>query len=185
MGKRSAKNAGTERYKVPESFASMTIHYLIGISEPGNHDSVLDYLTNNHFALTADLLYEGFSAADIEEEVNSGRLGAAHWPEKKPVTDFYWSKDEESLRRLDELAGEAVRFCYGKAADEPVGGNFASVGAEMGSQQIALAGLVYAREKGLLREIPGLESGAGPLYVAKGSFSDQMFSKLFPDDARR
>lgn len=165
-------------YKCPERPVSMTVRHMYGISEAGEQKTVLDYLNANGFALTADLMAQGFKPAEIEEAVNSGNVAAAHWPAKEPKTDLYWSKDEATLRRLDKMAEDAVRFCYGQTESQPAGGNFATVGGEMGSQQLALVGLTYAREQGKLREFSEFDNGAGPLYVAKGGFSDKMFSAL-------
>ena len=167
-------------YKLPENVASMTTNHLYEISETGQQASVREYLQSHGFGLTADLLAQGFKPSDIEDAVNSGDVGVAHWPAREPKTDMYWAKDEATLKRLDELAGEAVRFCYGQDVYQPIGGNFATVGAEMGSQQRALVGLVYARESGRVREIPEIDNGAGPLYVAKDSFSEKMFASMFP-----
>ena len=76
-----------------------------------------------------------------------------YWPNKNPKTDFYWARDEKFLKKLEELAEKATKFCYGKNMNEPIGGDFISVGVEMGSQQYALAGLIYARELGKIKEI--------------------------------
>ncbi|MBS3072051.1 hypothetical protein J4408_03605 [Candidatus Pacearchaeota archaeon] len=168
-------------YKVPEKPVSMTTNHLYGISETGQQTNVREYLQTNGFGLTADLLTQGFKPADIEEAVNSGDVSVAHWPTREPKTDMYWAKDSKTLLKLGELADEAVRFCYGQNENQPIGGNFATVGTEMESQQRALVGLIYARHQGKLREIPELDQGAGPLYVAKGSFSDKLFEKLFPE----
>jgi|SRR3989338_6657747 len=127
-----------EKYKVPETVASMTTNHLFGTSEMDQPTNVREYLQSNGFCLTTDLVGQGFKPADIEEAVNSGDIGVAHWPVIESKTDVYWAKDSETLQRLDELANEAVRLCYGQNANQPIGGTFATVGAEMGSQPRAL-----------------------------------------------
>lgn len=164
-------------YKVPQKFASMTVNHFYGLSETGKHADVMAYLKEYGFALTADLIVQGFKASDIEEAVNSGEVRAAHWPAAKPASDMYWAQDEKTLKRLEELADEAVRFCYGNDPDQPFGGDFASVGAEMGNQQTALVGLIYAREQGRLIEIPEFDRGAGPLYIVKGNLFERMLKE--------
>jgi len=163
-----------KKYKVPERVVSMTIHHLYGLSKPHEKENVREYLKEYGFALTADLIAQGFKASEIEEAVNSGDINVTHWPEKNPQTDFYWNKDKESLRKLEKLSKKTVEIC-----EIPIGGDFASVGAEIGSQQMALAGLIYAREQGKLRETE-MSRGDGPIYFVKGGPSEELFSILFP-----
>lgn len=179
-----AKPDTNETYKVPEAYSSMTIHHLYGLSVADTELTTRQYLESRHFALLADLSSSGIESDDIEEAVNSGEVLATHWPEKVPKTDFFWVEDEESIKELDRLATLAVQYCYGLDEHQPVGGNFMTVGAEIGSQQLALTGLIYAREKGKLREISELSdetAGTGPLYVVKDSFSARMFEMVFPE----
>ncbi len=172
-------------YQIPESFANMTIHYLYGLTEAIEGQITDSYLTENGFALLADLMASGISKEDIEGAVNSGSVRVAHWPNREPMTDFFWKDDEASIIKLTKLADQAVQFCYGRDEHQPIGGNFATVGAEMGSQQLAIAGLIYAREQGRLREMPELsdnDAGTGPLYIVRGSFSSKMFDQLMPEE---
>jgi hypothetical protein len=166
-------------YKVPERVVSMTTRF----GNAGEYESVAAYMEANHFALTADLLTAGFKPSDIEKAVDSGKVKAAHWPAKDSKTDFYWATDAESQRVLEEMAGEATRLCHGQGPNDPVGGNFRTVGGEMGSQQRGLAALIYAREQDKVREIDVdlIGDGCQPLYVAKGGYSDQMIGALFTD----
>jgi|SRR3989344_4326962 len=119
-------------YKIPEKFASATIHYLYGLSKPSNHESVYSYLEKKKYALTADLVQEGFSPQLIENAVNSGGDG----------TD----------------------------PNAPAFGDVASLGGILGNQQIALALIAYAANKGLLIET-GIDRGigVGPLFVSKNN----------------
>lgn len=173
---------GGAPYKTPEQFSSMTIH--LGLfDEPGKFPTVDAYFDEKNFALTADLAMSGFDATQIEEAVNGNRVEVAHWPEVEPKTDFYWSLSEKARDALTSLASQAVELCYGQDEQVPVGGNFMTVGVEMGSQQMALAGLIYARAQGTLREIVELDNGTGPLYVVRDSFSGKMFEKLLPEVA--
>ena len=169
------------KYKFPKAVNSMTIHHLYGINKRSGCKTVDDYVRTNDFCLAADLLAQEFSPSDIEKAVNSGVIEFAHWPEKTPSTEMFWSKDSKSVRKLDDLAKEAIKFCYGETENDPIGGNFATVGAEMGNQQMALAGLIYARVTKKVREISELDQGQGPLYVKKGSFSDKIFQELIPE----
>lgn len=171
-----------EHYRLPERFASMTIHHLYGISEQKPDETVDSYFAHNGFALIADLLASGLSKEDIENAVNSGRVKVAHWPKKEPQTDLFWAEDEETIVKLTELADRVVELCYGQDEHQPVGGDFASVGAELGSQQLALAGLIYAREQGKLREFAEFDNGAGPVYVVRDSFSGRMFEQILPEE---
>jgi hypothetical protein len=171
----------TKGYKLPEQVSNMTLNYMYSISDNSGCGSIDEYLKQNGFALAADLLAEGFKPSEIEAAVNSGSIGYANWPAKKPDTALFWHKDAETISTLEGMASKATSLCYGRTQDEPIGGNFASVGAEMDSQQLALAALIYAREKGMLREIPEFDNGCGPLYVARGTFSDKMLSALLPE----
>lgn len=174
----------TSQYRVPESFASMTIHHLYGLTEVAGGQTTDGYLDEHYFALLADLTASGIPKEDIEESVNSRRVMVAHWPNKEPVTDLLWKNDKVAVAKLTELGSQAVRFCYGQDEHQPVGGNFSTVGAEMGSQQLAIAGLIYAREQGLLKEMSELSdpnASTGPLYVVRDSFSGKMFEQLFPE----
>jgi hypothetical protein len=170
-----------EGYRLPEEISDMTVHFMYGLSGKTGHTSVEDYLAESKFALAADLLAEGFKPSDIEAAVNSGSIGYANWPAKEPKTALYWNKGADTTSELEGMASQACALCYGRTQYEPVGGNFASVGAEMGSQQLALAALIYAREKGLVREIAELDNGCGPMYIARGTFSDRMFSMFMPE----
>lgn len=171
---------GVAPYKVPEQFSSMTIH--LGLfDEPSKFPSVDAYFDEKDFALAADLAVSGFEGEQIEEAVNGGRVAVAHWPEVQPKTDFFWSMSEKAREALTGLAAQAAELCYGQDEQAPAGGNFMTVGAEMGSQQMALAGLIYARAQGTLREIVELDNGAGPLYVVRDSFSGKMFEKILPE----
>ncbi len=156
-------------YKTPEKFASATIHFFYGFSEPGQHDSVPAYLNEKKYALTADLVQEGFSPQQIEESVNSGGVRVAPVFRKR-VTDLYWITEAEN--ELDEMAAQAQRNCGGDGTDPnaPVGGDVASLGGILGSQPLALAVVTYAAHKGLLVETEidrGI--GVGPMYVSKDS----------------
>lgn len=168
-------------YKLPEKIADMTVHHLYGLSKTGKYKTIDDYLKHYGYALAADLLLQGFKPSELEELVNSEKIGATNWPEQNSVTSLFWYKNEKTLRKLDELAAQVVQYCYGQDASQPIGGNFISIGAEIGNQQLALVGLIYARYQGKLREIPELDNGGGPLYIVKGSFSDLMFGILFSE----
>ncbi len=166
-------------YKTPESFASATIHFMYGLSERGQYDSVAAYLGDKKYALTADLAQEGFSPEQIEEAVNSGSVKAAPVFRKR-ATDFYWTTEAEV--DLDEMAAQAQRNCGGDGTDPnaPVGGDVVSLGGILGSQPLALAVVTYAAHKGLLIETEidrGI--GVGPMYVSKDS---PLASVLAPQD---
>jgi hypothetical protein len=163
-----------DAYKVPEKIVSATIHFLYGISEKGSKN-LLEFMTEKKFALTADLLQYGFTPQQIEEAVNSSRLKVVPWPKNQRKTDFYWLNDISALAELEKLAADATKFCYGQdKSNKPIGGDLASVGAEMGSQQLAIVGLIYAREQGRVVELEDFDRGAGPLYVN----SDSVFAKV-------
>ncbi|OGD95536.1 hypothetical protein A3A48_00770 [Candidatus Curtissbacteria bacterium RIFCSPLOWO2_01_FULL_37_9] len=154
-------------YKVPERIASATIYFLYGLSEKGSNSSVEDYLKERKFALTADLVQEGFTQEQIESAVNNGNVKVAP-VFKKRVTDFYWLPESEE--ELDQLAARVERECGGDGTDMnvPAMGDVASVGAVLESQQLAMAALVYANHKGIVAETEidrGI--GVGPLFISK------------------
>lgn len=169
-----------QAYKVPEKFSSMTIHHLYGITGR-NHLPLMSWFARYRFALLADLKMSEFSNQEIETAVSQDQLKVANWPKEKPLTNFFWIELDGADDQLQGLGNKAVELCFGQTENQPVGGDFASVGATIGSQQLAIAGLIYAREHGKLREI-NLDGPAGPLYVARGSYSDKMFSILLPED---
>ena len=171
-------------YKIPERPANMTIHHMYGITKPREGDTTVEFLNRHHFGLLGDLLVNGVSYEDIETAVNTSEVSAANWPEREPVTTLLWNHQEETKAELEQLAEQAVQGCYGGEHD-PLGGNFATVGALIGNQQLALAGLIYARDQGKLREITELsdpQMGTGPLYVVRDSFSAKMFDILIPEE---
>ena len=171
-------------YKLPKNI-DQTLHFYGGIGKEG-FKTVREFFSKNGFALTQDLLNHGFKPADIEEAVNSGQIGVAHWPEEHPRTDVYWEKEPENLRMLDEMAQIAVRLCRGKTPHEFIGGNVESVGAEIGNNGVALTALVYAREQGrlyempesVMRQCPEFSHLSAPLYIAKDGFLDQLVKDL-------
>jgi hypothetical protein len=167
-------------YEFPERFADMTMH--LGFLDNKEYASVDDYLAEQNYALAADLASKGFTAEQIESAVNAGRVAVAMWPRVEPKTHFFWAETDKAKEALKELAARTVELCYGQDEQAPVGGNFISVGAEIGSQQVALAGLIYAREQGKLREIAEMDEGAGPLYVVRDSFAGRMFDRLMPEE---
>lgn len=170
-------------YKIPERFASMTIHFMYGFSEPGHYGSVGAYLGavgEKKYALTADLVSEGFSPQQIEEAVNSGEVKVAPVFTKR-ATDFYWTNEAET--ELDQITDQAQRNCGGNGTDPdaPAFGDVASLGEIFGSQQIALAVIAYGAHKGLLLET-GIDRGigVGPVYISK---DNPLASILASDDS--
>lgn len=154
-------------YKVPEKIASATIHFLYGISEKGKFKSVNDYLKANKYALTADLIHEGFKPEQIEEAVNNGSVKVAP-VFKKRISDFYWIPEAE--KELDELSIKVQWQCGGDGSDRnaPVMGDIVSIGGMLGSQQMALAGLAYAASKGLVLETNiDRGMGVGNMFLSK------------------
>ena len=108
-------------YKVPEKVASATIHFLYGISERGKFASVNDYLKAKKYALTADLIQEGFKQEQIEEAVNNGSVKVAPVFNKR-ISDFYWTTEAE--KELDELSAKVQFQCGedGSDGNAPMGG---------------------------------------------------------------
>lgn len=162
-------NKGKLPYKVPKKIASATIHFLYGISERGKFKSVNDYLKANKYALTADLIQEGFKPEQIEEAVNNGSVKVAP-VFKKRISDFYWTPEAE--KELDELSAKIQYQCGGDGSDgnAPVGGDIVSIGGLLGSQQMALAGIAYAASKGLVLETDiDRGMGVGNMFVSKDS----------------
>ncbi len=169
-----------EPHRVPEAYSSITIHHMYGISEPQEGGNVDAYFQEKEFAFIADLRAQGFTSQQIEESVNAIPLHHAPWPARERATEFFWVEGE-GFTRLAELADTAVRLCFGQDEKAPMGGNFATVGAEIGSQQLAIAGLIYGREKGILREIRLGANSAGPLYVVRDSFAGRMLETMVPE----
>ena len=154
-------------YKVPKKIASATIHFLYGISEKGKFKSISDYLKANRYALTADLIQEGFKPEQIEEAVNGGLVRVAP-VFKKRISDFYWIPEAE--KELDELSANVQYQCGGSGRDGngPAMGDVVSIGAALESQQIALAVIAYAANKGLILETDiNRGMGVGNIFVSK------------------
>lgn len=154
-------------YKVPERIVSATIHFLYGFSERGKFASVNDYLKVNKYALTADLIQEGFQPEQIEEAVNGGSMKVAPVFENR-ISDFYWTSEAE--KELDELSAKIQFQCGGDGTDgnAPIMGDIVSIGAALGSQQIAMAGIAYAASKGLVLEVEmDRGMGVGNMFVSK------------------
>lgn len=156
-------------YKVPEKIVSATIHFLYGISERGKFKSVNDYLVANKYALTADLIQEGFTPEQIEEAVNNNSVRVAPVFDKR-ISDFYWTPEAE--KELDELSVKVKYQCGGDGSDgnAPAMGDIVSIGRILGSQQMALAGIAYAASKGLVLETDiDRGVGVGNVFVSKDS----------------
>ena len=175
----------TTGYHFPKQVTSMTIHEGLARYEltekPSSSmgDLCEKYLQERGYALAADLLSIGCKPRDIERAVNAGKIHVTGWPQKETLTHFYWDLASLCLPELESLAQEAKKFCYGRTAEEPIGGNFITVGGEMGSQQRALAGLIYAREHGLVKEYGEFGSpDTGPFYITVGSFSEKLFTLI-------
>ncbi|OGD87632.1 hypothetical protein A2870_03080 [Candidatus Curtissbacteria bacterium RIFCSPHIGHO2_01_FULL_41_11] len=146
-------------YKVPERIASATIHFMYGISEKGDYRTIAEYMIDKKFCLTADLIQEGFTSDQIEDAVNDGGVKVAP-VFKKRISDLYWT--EETAYELDKMAVRVERECGGDGTDlnVPAMGDVMSVGAALGSQQLAIAALAYAAHKGLIGET-GIDRGMG------------------------
>lgn len=156
-------------YKVPEEIVSATIHFLYGISERRKFSSVNDYLTANKYALTADLIQEGFTPEQIEEAVNNGSVKVVPVFDKR-ISDLYWTPQAE--KELNELSVRVQYQCGGDGSDgnAPTMGDIVSIGGALGSQQIALAGIAYASSKGLILETDiDRGMGVGNMFVSKDS----------------
>ncbi len=157
-------------YTLPEKISSMTLHHIYGTDR--EYMDLNDYMEKYEYVLLYDLIAQRYNPDEIVSAVTSGELKAAPWPKQKRHTDLIWHLSIEAVNNLRFLAEEAVEYCYGMKADEPIGGDIMSVGAEMGSQQRALVGLIYAREQGQLIELEDFDRGAGPLYInAKSPFA--------------
>lgn len=177
MANRDTTDLGLPQpYKLPEEFAHITIGETYDTVDTAV-SGVSEYFEQADAALIADLLRAGITPAQIEAAVNEGEVKATPWPQWGRYTDFFWTEDDEATNRLEAWADWATTFCYGQDEHEPPGGNVLTVGREIGSQQIALAGLVVAREQKKVWELPAeLASPEGqPLYVPTGSFSERMF----------
>ncbi len=147
------------------------------------YKSVEDYFREYDCAFGTDLLRQQFPTEEIEKAVNSQFLNFAPYPEEATTVHFYWKNDAVTLRFLNEMASIAERFCYGRDATQPLGGNIKSVAEHVGSEQHAVAGLIFGRRIHLLKEYPQFSmDNSGPLYVVRNSFADQLLSNLSADD---
>ncbi len=164
-------------YKFPERIMPI---FLNGLMSDRQFRSPAEYMLEYECALAGDFVTNGFLPEEVEAAVVRNGINVAGFPAENSVTDLFWVEGE-SLVRIKELATRAVESCYGDELNS-VGGTLWTVGFEMGDQQSALAGLVYAREQGILREIPELADGMSPLYVVRDSFSGGMFAELFPEE---
>lgn len=169
-----------EPYRLPEKFASATIHFLYGFSNPSHPASAEAYLADKKYALTADLVAEGLTPEQIEAAVNSGRVKVAP-VFKNRISDLYWIPEAEG--GLEELAAKARENCGGDGTnpDSPVFGDVLSLGAELDSQQIALAAIAYAANRELIVETTfDRGAGVGNLFVSKDSPLAKLLAE-FPD----
>jgi hypothetical protein len=156
----------TKDYALPKKYASATIHFLYGCSKPSNPSSVVAYLKEKKYATIADLIGEGLAKDQIEAEVRDGEIKVAPVFQKR-ITDLFWLPESES--ELEKLAKQTQVLCGGDGTDgnAPAMGDVVSVGAELGSQQIALVALAYAAHKGYVKETQidrGI--GVGPCFVS-------------------
>ena len=147
-----------EPYRMPERFATATVHFLHGLSEPGMHASVEDYVKDNGYALCAELAQAGFKPEQIEAAVNSGLVHQAPVFNAR-ITDLYWSPEAEG--ELDDLARKAEAACS-------QGCDVVSLGGELESQQSAIVAIAFAAHKGQILETPIMRQ-VGPLFVSKDS----------------
>ncbi len=156
-----------EPYQLPERFASATIHFGYGISEPTRPASVHAYLEERRYALIADLIAEGLTSQQIEEAVNNGQVKTAP-VFKSRTTDLFWIPEAEG--GLEELAAAAYANAGGDGSDPnaPVGADIVSLGGTLESQQLALVALSYAAHKGMVIETDiDRGMGVGNLFVSK------------------
>lgn len=157
------KEATKIKYKVPKKCSSATVHF----DHSKMYRTVQEYLIDKNYALLCDLLRQGFNSRHIEKSVKAKRISVAHWPKEESLTDVFWSNDKSSLKKLEELASKAVKSCSKdnvsnsvyfeglKLRSRYILTDLISFGEVVGSQQLALVGLTYAREQGKLLEIPG------------------------------
>lgn len=171
-----------EKYHLPESFVATAVHHRNGTTGPLAVETIETFFTGYCFALIEHLLNRGLSRVAIESAVDSKRIRLAPWPNKAPKTALCWSEDEETNAILTDFADKAVDLCYGRDEYQPIGGTLASVRAEFNDRELALVGLIYAREQGRLRELEFPELGkGGPIYIVRDSFSGRMFEKILPE----
>lgn len=158
-----------EPYKLPEQIASATIHHLYGFSERRGYPTVVDYLLDRKYALTADLLAEGFKPKQIEDAVDAGGVKVAS-VFKTRITDFYWVQEAEEELGLMAVAAQENCGGDGSNPNAPAFGDVVSLGGVLESQQLALAALTYAEYKGMVVDT-GIDRGmgVGPAYVSKDS----------------
>lgn len=167
-------------YVFPEHVSGIRMNHVAGSRLP---ECTLVLYFEDHFpyAMASDLLDRGFNPEQIEAAVRTGFLRAAHFPERSPATDFFWNSASTPL--LEQIARETVSYCQGQSLTEPIGGTYMSVAEKNGgSQQRALAGLIFGRETEQLREFPELTlEREGPLYVVRHSIADDLLSMLGPE----
>lgn len=177
-----AATGETDPYSLVEPFSSLKIKFAFNANTAVREgESVPDWFDRNHYALIADLV--GFKKEEIEEAVNEGGINAVPWPRKERKTDFLWAEDEKSTEELTAMANRAVDLCNARSTAGITGaGDVFSIAPGMGDQQLALAGLIYARELDLLREIPEIDTPIGPLYVVRGSEAEGFISRAYPEE---
>lgn len=159
-----------EPYKLPEKFASATVHFLYGLSESGSYNSVSQYLKDKKYAFIADLISEGFKPEQIEEAVNTPDEIKVAPVFKARVTDMFWTSEAED--ELDRLADVAKEQCGGDGTNgnSPAFGDVVSLGGVLESQQLALVAITYAANKGTILETSmDRQMGAGPVFTSKDS----------------
>jgi hypothetical protein len=148
-------------YETLEEVHRMLFHPDLG---PLRLSSAQEYLERVGCCMYYDLAVQGFSAEEVEGVVNAqGSIVAARFPLEGPMTDVFWWKGLES--RLAEIEGIALDLAREAKEYHPRAGIDAPTLFMMRDVEpnIGLATLLFARERGSLRETQG--PGPFPIYV--------------------
>ncbi|HOW36890.1 MAG TPA: hypothetical protein PLK34_01430 [Candidatus Pacearchaeota archaeon] len=140
------------------------------------------------FCFSEDLAKQGFQESEISQAINSGEVVRASWPKEKPQTEVYWLNNNKKIQgRYDKLEFELTLLFLEQDPYEtkPLGEDVESLSQKLGDSRLALFGLVYGREKDILKEISEenriitnnrslasndlLIPGKGPVYILRGS----------------
>lgn len=161
----SVQTTSKEPHRLLETYSSLRVNKGAE-SMPQESESVADWFERNMYGTRADLT--GFKREDVEEVLDIGEVKTAPWPTEERRTDFFWKNSEQAVEALSRLATEAADICLGKIDNVPANGSFQSIVQVMGEGR-AVAGLAFAVNLGMIREVPDSDIGKGHLYVAEVS----------------
>lgn len=121
---------------------------------PFQFKSVDDYLHFHEFALSSELLSQGFEASDIEETVNSGNALYFNYPRDNPKIVLYYKNDLDTYGKLSEIANKVspiYQFQYRFNPERTTSKFLENIvkNRVVEDEKTAIAGLIYSLKRGM------------------------------------